>query len=122
MAEQNHRGKPLDASLPLGAMSVRKELERRLAELPGVVARPSRWGHGSAYFVGDREIAHLHRDGRIDIRLTKERLRELKATGDLDARVRTRGPSAEWAVVTLAEPRDVGLALHLVDEAVRANA
>jgi hypothetical protein len=103
-------------------MSVREELERRLAEIPGLTHRASRWGHSLAYFVGDREIAHFHGDGRMDVRLTKERIRELKAEHRLDGRVKTRGPSAEWAAVALSTPKDLPLALSLVEDAMRANA
>jgi hypothetical protein len=92
-----------------------------LLELPDVARHASRWGHAHAYFVGDREIAHFHGDQRLDVRLTKERIRELKSEGALDARVKTRGPSAEWAAVTVVETRDVAFAIFLVQEAVRAN-
>jgi hypothetical protein len=102
-------------------MPVRVELEQKLRDLPGVLQRPSRYGHGSSYFVGNREIAHFHGDERMDIRLTKEVIRESKAAGTLDPRVRTRGPSAEWVEVHVAEIRDIPLALALVEEAIRAN-
>jgi hypothetical protein len=87
-----------------------------------VARRPSRWGHTHAYFVGDREIAHFHGDQRIDVRLTKERIRELVSEGAFDERVKTRGPSAEWVAVRVAGVRDLALALFLVREAVHANA
>ena len=103
-------------------MTVREELERSLAGVLGVVRRPSRWGQYHAYYFGDREIAHFHGDGRMDVRLTKEYIKELKARGELDARVKTRGPAAEWAAVSISDPRDVPLALQLVEDAVRANA
>jgi hypothetical protein len=103
-------------------MSVRARIERLLVDLPGLERRHSRWEHEDAYYVGEREIAHFHGDGRMDVRLTKERIRELKATDGLDPRVRTRGPSANWATVPLASERDAALALALVEDAIRANA
>jgi hypothetical protein len=102
-------------------MSVRNELERQLMAIPGLVRHVSRRGPGDAYFVGDREIAHFHGDERMDVRLTKEVIRLRKSEHSLDERVRTRGPSAEWATVRLAESRDIPLAVSLVEEAVRAN-
>lgn len=104
-----------------GAMLVRAELERRLRDLPLLTRRKSRFGDSQSYFVADREIAHFHGDERMDVRLTKERIRELKADGALDARVRTRGPSAEWASVRVADARDLPFVVHLVEEAIRAN-
>jgi hypothetical protein len=99
----------------------REELESRLAELPDLVRRPSRYGNGFAYHVGDREIVHFHGDQRMDVRLTRDVIRLRKSEGGFDARVKTRGPSADWASVRVAETRDVAFALALVEDAIRAN-
>jgi hypothetical protein len=103
-------------------MAARAELEKRLGTLPGLDRRPSRYGNGASYFVADREIAHFHRDGRMDVRLTRQRIREMKAEGLLDARVATRGASADWASVRVDEANDIAYAVNLVEEAMRANA
>jgi Family of unknown function (DUF5519) len=103
-------------------VSVRDELERRLREVPGLARRPSRYGHTFAYFAGGREIAHFHRDGRVDVRLTRELIRERVSERALDGRVRTRGPSADWVSVPLEGVKDLPLVLSLVEDAVRANA
>lgn len=109
-------------SIPLSSsLSLREELELKLGEIPGLLRRRSRFGDGQSYFVADREIAHFHGDGRMDVRLTRERIREMRAEGTLDSRVQTRGRSANWATVPLAEGRDFALALELVEEAMRAN-
>ena len=102
-------------------MTVRKDIERKLREIPGLSRRRSRFGDAYSFFVGDREIAHFHGDGRMDIRLTRQLIRERKADGALDPRVRTRGPSADWATVPLDEVRDLALALELVEDAMRSN-
>lgn len=102
-------------------MSVREELERRFGEIPELTRRKSRFGDAYSFFVGDREIAHFHGDGRIDIRLTRLRIREMKADGSLDPRVKTRGASAEWATLPLTGARDIALATELIGEAIRAN-
>lgn len=97
-------------------------MELELARAPGLELKPSRFGHGPAYFVGPREVAHFHGDGRLDIRLTRQRIRELKEGGGLDPRVRTRGRSADWVTVPLDGPPAVALVADLIDEAIRANA
>ena len=102
-------------------MSAREELERRLVEIPGVVRAPSRYGHGFAYRAGPREIAHFHRDGRLDVRLTREVIRLRKSEGGFDQRVTTRGPFSEWVSVRVSTPSDIPLSLGLVEDAVRAN-
>ena len=103
-------------------VSVRTQLEARLVDSPDLSRKKSRFGDAYSYFLGLREIAHFHGDGRMDVRLTRDRIREMKAEGTLDARVQTRGPTAEWVTVPLIELRDLNLALLLVEEAVRANA
>ena len=102
-------------------MTVRDEIEHRLLGLPGVVRGPSRYGHSSAFRAGGREIAHFHGDRRLDVRLTRRRIAEMKAEGPLDVRVLTRGPSAEWVEVRVSESADIALAVNLVEEALRAN-
>ncbi len=102
-------------------MSVRDELERRLGEMPGLVRRPARRGEGHVYLTGSCEIAHFHGDERMDVRLTRERILQLTAKDAFDERVRTRGPSADWVAVRIAETRDLPLALRLVTEAIQAN-
>lgn len=103
-------------------VSVRPEVERELDRLPGLDRRPSRHGDGRSYFVAEREIAHFHGEARLDVRLTKERIAEMRSERTLDARIRTRGPSAQWVALPLVSPKDVPLAIHLVEEAMRANA
>ena len=110
-----------DGCLDIWLMSVRDELERRLAEIPGVIRRPSRKGHGHTYSVGDREIAHFHGDQRLDVRLTREWIRRRVSERPFDERVHTRGPSADWVAVSVVGDQDLTLALSLVGEAVRAN-
>lgn len=102
-------------------MTPRATLERNLSALPELESRPSRFGKSKSYYLGDREIAHFHRDSRMDVRLTKEGIRRLKSEGALDHRVRTRGASAEWAEVHVAAERDIPYAVYLVEEAIRAN-
>jgi hypothetical protein len=102
-------------------MSIRAELERRLQALPLLTRRKSRFGDSQSYFLADREIAHFHGDERMDVRLTRERIRELKADGAIDSRVHTGGPSADWATVRVIEEGDLAFAVQLVEEAIRAN-
>jgi hypothetical protein len=100
-------------------MAVREDLERQLVGTPGLTRRPAGRGAGFVYSVGDQEIAHFHGEERIDVRLTREHIPGLRASGAFDARVRTRGPSADWVAVRLSEPSDLLLALRLVKEAMR---
>jgi hypothetical protein len=102
-------------------MSVREELERELAAVPGVTRHPARRGHGFAYFSGEQEIAHFHGEERLDVRLTREEIRKRATARAFDERVHVRGPSADWVAVHLAAAGDVSLALSLVRDAVRIH-
>ncbi len=103
----------------LAPASLRGELERRLGQLPGLIRRAS--PYSDSYFVADREIAHFHGESRIDVRLTKERIPELKSAGFLDSRVKTRGPSADWVALRVEARTDIDYALELVEAALCAN-
>jgi hypothetical protein len=101
--------------------TIREALERGLVAIPGVERRPSRYGDGLSYFTGAREIAHFHGDRRLDVRLTREELREFRAEGPIDQRLRTRGRVADWAEIQLEEMEDIPFALMIFERAVRAN-
>jgi hypothetical protein len=102
-------------------MSVRDDLSRKISELPGVVGREtSRRGHGPTFFHDQREIAHFHGEGRLDIRLTREVIRRRLHEGGMGPHVRTRGPSADWVSVELATAEDFPLILELVRVAALA--
>ena len=103
------------------AKSARVKLEAMLLDLPGLERRPSRYGDSFSYFVGSREIAHFHGDGRMDVRLTREVIKYRKSEGGFDPRVKTRGPSADWVSVSLEKSTDLPYVLSLVEEALRAN-
>jgi hypothetical protein len=103
-------------------MSVRGEIERRLAGVPGLTPRESRYGHGLAFYVGRREVVHFHGAERMDVRLTAEVIQRRMRDGLLDDRVRPEGGAREWVKVRVTEVGDVALAIALAQEAVRANA
>jgi hypothetical protein len=101
--------------------TIREALERGLVAIPGVERRPSRYGDGLSYFTGAHEIAHFHGDRRLDVRLARQELRELRAEGPIDQRLRTRGRVADWAEIHLAEVEEIPFALMMFERAVRAN-
>jgi len=103
------------------AAQLRAQLERQIANLPGVEERPSRYGHGRSFAAGGREIAHFHGDERLDVRLTRAEIRARKRAGGLDGRLMSRGSSSDWVEIRIVGAPDVAFALSVVEEAVRAN-
>jgi Family of unknown function (DUF5519) len=111
----------MDGTAMRTRVSPREESERKLADIPNPARRRPRLGNAHAFLGGEREIAHFHSDGRMDVRFTCQRIRELKMEGALGPRVRARGPSADWAAVSLQAGRDAPLAVELVEDAMRTN-
>ena len=106
---------------PSTATVLREELERRIAAVPGIERNVSRYGHGHSFAVGGREIAHFHGESRLDVRLTREEIRQRKLDEALDPRLITRGPGSEWVEIRVLCPEDLAFALSIVEGAVRAN-
>ena len=101
---------------------VRQQLEEKLAGLPFVTRRPSRYPHGSAFFVGKREIAHFHSDGALDVRLTKALIvrQASRLKGIIHATERRQLGKSNWLVLDVdkAGPEEIA---NLVLRAVEAN-
>jgi len=103
-------------------MTVRGEIERRLAEISGPTPRESRYGHGLAFYVGRREVVHFHGDQHMDVRLTADVIQHRRAESGLDDRVTPEGGAPNWVKVRISDAREISLAVALAEEAVRANA
>src|SRR5262249_26927517 len=80
----------------------------------------SQFSPAPALWVDGREFAHLHRDGHLDLRLTRAAIRKHRERIDGDGRMRRRG-SGDWIEVELSGRTDVPALLELVLEAIRAN-
>ncbi|HEU5287787.1 MAG TPA: luciferase family protein [Candidatus Limnocylindria bacterium] len=94
---------------------------KRGARMRGVTVRPSRFKgprHTDALWYGTREVAHCH-DGQVDVRLTRQVVRELRDELRSDARIDLRGPGFDWILVRVRRAADVERALELLRHAVR---
>lgn len=92
--------------------------------MPGVTRRASRFkggGHTDALWAAGREVAHCH-DGNVDVRLTREVVRELRDELRADARIDLRGPGFDWILVRVRHARDIGRALELLRRAIAVSA
>jgi hypothetical protein len=91
-----------------------------LRALPGVEARPSRFGtRGPAFWVSGREFCHFDRDGRIDLRLTQAVIRAHHEL-EQDPRVGLRAGS-NWIRILVGSSADVRFVLDLAAEAIAVN-
>ena len=105
----------------LPPMKVAESLDVKIRALPGVERKMSRWGHATAYIVGEREFAHFHRQDQIDVRLTTAVQRKMRVALREDPRVKLRPGSSDWITITLAIEGDLEFALELVKLARNAN-
>jgi hypothetical protein len=102
-------------------MSVFDDFMARGARLRGVTVRQSRFrGHTKALWLGKTEIAHCRKD-QIDVRLTRQVVRELGDELRGDARIDLRRSGSDWILVEVRRAPDVDRALELVRRAIRAT-
>jgi hypothetical protein len=96
-------------------------LDLRVLALAGVRKGRSRFGGRWAYFLDQREIAHLHGSHELDLRLTREVIRERQNTLRADPRLSFRPSPSDWLTVRLRDAKDVEFAYGLFETAWRAS-
>jgi hypothetical protein len=101
-------------------MHLTDRLASGLLSLPGVEEGKSRFGPRTAFFVAGREFAHVHRDGEIDLRLTRLLISGWRESLEGDSRVSMRQGS-DWLTVSYSSAADVRFALELGRAAYEAN-
>lgn len=73
------------------------------------------------FWCNGKEIAHLDAPGVLDLRLTRQVIRELRTELREDERVRLRGSASDWIEVRLSCRADVDFALRLAERAADAH-
>jgi hypothetical protein len=98
-------------------MDFKKELQARAGDLTDVTIKPSKFGVPIAFWRGKKEFAHFQRNGKLDIRLTKARIKLLKP----DYRLTISFPPRDWVLVHIEEEADVDFAMKLMEGAWKAH-
>jgi hypothetical protein len=97
-------------------------LEEALQRIPGSTHHRSRFGPEPALWLHGREIAHLHKDRSIDIRLTRTLVRRLYSDLRTDPRISFRqSTGADWIEARCQTFEDEDFCLHLIELAGEAN-
>lgn len=99
---------------------LRGELLARARAIPGVALSEGAFNAGEAVWVGRREIAHFDSGGELDVRLTRQVIRERRERLRSDRRVNLRSSGSDWVEVKLS-PEDLDFALDLLRDAAEAN-
>ena len=93
----------------------------RCAAIAGASLGEGAFTRGAAIWVGRREVAHLDGRNEIDIRLTRNVIRERRAALREDARVELRAGTSDWIRMRVQSAADLDDAYALVRDAVAAN-
>ena len=102
-------------------VDLRKQIERRLAALDGLIAGESMFGHGTAYWANGKEALHFEDDGIVQIRLTRSIIHDHRATMKADERVALRPHGGDWITVRYATARTVDFITELATRAADAH-
>ena len=94
----------------------KEKLTSELRKIEGVEDRPSPMAGGTALFFRGKEFAHFHTDTELDLRLTKQRIRELGLTHPTDSfQHPRRSASSHWIELRFESAREVAQVKRLVE-------
>lgn len=91
-----------------------ERLRQRILALPGIIEKPHRVSP-HAYYVSGREIAHIHGENQIDIRLTQAAQAEALARGQ--AHPHARAAASGWVTCRFPEPHSLETVMVLMQQA-----
>lgn len=88
--------------------TLKQQLVTKLEKIPGLEDRPSRVAGGSAIFYNGKEIAHFHSNNEIDLRLTKQLIRQEGLVHPEDSDVHPgRSNSSQWIELQFRSQKQV---------------
>src|SRR2546428_13092456 len=88
-------------------------LESKILALDGVNKKKSRWMDRTAFYIGQREFAHFHHNGEIDVRLTRRYQQEYSGLLAKDKRIKFRERPSQWISIKFATTSDVDYAFSI---------
>ena len=101
--------------------TIQAELWNELGRIAGMLEGASVFSSGRAYWVNGKQVAHFIEDGRIELRLTKPVIRELRAALKADERVELRISASDWVVVRVCSAQDAAFVVELAERAAAAH-
>jgi Family of unknown function (DUF5519) len=101
------------------------ELEARLRKqflkIEGMIESDSMFDEEMAYWVNGKEIAHFRGANAIELRLTREVIRDRRVELRADPRVELRNSSSDWIAVSFDSLADAELVTRLAALAAAAH-
>ncbi len=119
------QGKDIEESVKAETVTIPSSLslvlDSKILSLPGVEKRRSRWMDTDAYFIGEREFVHFHRNDEVDVRLTSGFQRKYAIEIRNNPRVRFRRNPSQWVAIDYRTREDVDYAFRIMKLAAAAN-
>jgi hypothetical protein len=100
---------------------LQQHLWDELGRIPGMLEGESVFSEGLAYWVNGKQVAHFIDDERMELRLTKPVIREMRAPLKADERVELRASASDWIVVRVREEPDMGFIVGLARRVAEAH-
>jgi hypothetical protein len=101
--------------------SLQAQLWDQLGTIPGMLEGESVFSAGPGYWVNGKQVAHFIDAERLDLRLTKPVIRELRADLEADPRVELRTSPSDWIIVQLGGEPDLAFITALAQRAAAAH-
>ncbi|MEX0781342.1 MAG: luciferase family protein [Dehalococcoidia bacterium] len=101
--------------------TLREQLWDQLGTIPGMLEGESVFSTGPAYWVNGKQVAHFVDEQRMELRLTKPVIRELRASLKADSRVELRTSASDWLIVQLGSEADLVFITALAQRAAIAH-
>ena len=96
-------------------------LWHELGRIPAMLEGESVFSDGPAYWVNGKQVAHFIDDERMELRLTKGVIRELRTALQADSRAEVRSSSSDWIVVRVPGEADIQFVVGLARRAAEAH-
>ena len=94
---------------------------KKCAAIEGAQIGDAVFSDGLAVWAGTREVAHMHADSLLEVRLTKAVIRQRRTELEADTRVTLRKNASDWIEFAVGSRKDEGDAIELVRLAVETN-
>ncbi len=101
--------------------SIQARVWSELGRINGMLEGESVFSEGPAYWVNGKQVVHFIDDERLELRLTKPVIREMRADLRTDERVELRISASDWIIVRAADDEGIELVVELARRAAEAH-
>ncbi|MEX2227035.1 MAG: luciferase family protein [Dehalococcoidia bacterium] len=100
---------------------LQKRIRGSLLAIDGMIESEGAFGHGQAFWVNGKQVAHFDGSDTIELRITRAVFSEHRDRLKGDARVMRHSASSDWIDVRFSAGGDVALVIELAELAAAAH-